>query len=236
MKLNEFDKQKTEKLKGNLKAVVFDMDGLMFNTEWLIKYCWDVTGKEMGYDNFGDNIYNTLGMNYNRRREYFLDKYGEDFDFEGFTDRYREVSADYLAKNGTPVKKGLINILEFLKENKIKMAVATSSSRKYAMSKICDVGIEGYFDTIICGDMVTKSKPDPQIYKMACDGLGVDYTSCIAFEDSPNGIRSAYAAGMNPIMIPDLLADAPEEVEEMIVAKLEDLDEAIKFLKNILEK
>lgn len=234
MKLNEFNKQKTEELKGNLKAVVFDMDGLMFNTEWLIKYCWDVTGKEMGYDNFGDNIYNTLGMNYNRRREYFLDKYGKDFDFEGFTDRYREVSADYLAKNGTPVKKGLNNILEFLKEKGIKMAVATSSSRKYAMSKICDVGIEGYFDTIICGDMVTKSKPDPQIYKMACDGLGVDYASCIAFEDSPNGIKSAYAAGINPIMIPDLLADAPKEVEKMLVAKLEDLDEAIKFLNNIL--
>lgn len=111
------------------------------------------------------------------------------------------------------------------------MAVATSSSRKYAMSKIESVGIVGYFDTIICGDMVTKSKPDPQIYKMACDGLGVDYANCIAFEDSPNGIRSAYAAGMNPIMIPDLLADAPEEVEEMLVAKLKDLDEAVEFLK-----
>lgn len=106
MKLNEFNKQRTEELNGNLKAVVFDMDGLMFNTEWLIKYCWDVTGKEMGYDNFGDNIYNTLGMNYNRRREYFLDKYGEDFDFEGFTDRYREVSADYLAKMELQLRRG----------------------------------------------------------------------------------------------------------------------------------
>ena len=65
-----------------------------------------------------------------------------------------------MAKNGTPVKKGLVNILEFLKENGIKMAVATSSSRKYAMSKIEDVGVEGYFYTIICGDMVTKSKPE----------------------------------------------------------------------------
>lgn len=231
MKLNEFDKQKTDELKGNLKAVVFDMDGLMFNTEWLIKYCWDVTGKEMGYDSFGDNIYNTLGMNYNRRREYFLDKYGEDFDFEKFTDRYREVSADYLEKNGTPVKNGLINILKFLKENGIKMAVATSSSRKYAMSKIESVDITRYFDTIICGDMVTKSKPDPQIYKVACDNLDVDYKNCIAFEDSPNGIKSAYTAGMNPIMIPDLLADAPKEVEEMLVAKLESLDDAIEFLK-----
>ena len=231
MKLNEFDKQRTEELKGNLKAVVFDMDGLMFNTEWVIRYSWEITGKEIGYENFGKNIFNALGMNYNRRKEYFLGKYGEEFDFEGFVDRYREVSSDYLAKNGIPVKNGLKNILEFLKDNGIKMAVATSSSRKYAMSKIESVGIEGYFDTIICGDMVTKSKPDPQIYKMACDGLGVDYASCIAFEDSPNGIRSAYVAGMNPIMIPDLLADAPKEVEEMLVAKLEDLDEAIEFLR-----
>lgn len=231
MKLNEFNKQRVENLKGNLEAVVFDMDGLMFNTEWVIRYSWEVTGKEMGYENFGQNIFNALGMNYNRRKEYFLGKYGEDFDFEGFVDRYREVSTSYIRENGTPVKKGLYNILKFLKEKGIKMAVATSSSKKFAMDKIIDVGIEDYFDVIVCGDMVTKSKPDPQIYKMACDKLGVDYNRCVAFEDSPNGIRSSSAAGMNPIMIPDLVADAPEDVEEMLVAKLESLDKAVEFLE-----
>lgn len=232
MKLNEINNQKMYKLKGNLKAVVFDMDGLMFNTEWVIKYSWDIVGKEIGYDNFGDNIYNSLGMNYNRRKEYFLKKYGEKFDFEKFTERYRKVSSDYLEKNGVPIKKGLKNILNSLKENDIKMAVATSSSRKFAMNKIKDANIEDYFDIIICGDMVSKSKPDPQIYQIACEKLGIESNKCIAFEDSINGIKSANCAGLNTIMIPDLVADAPCDIEKNLLAKLEDLDKAVDFLKN----
>lgn len=231
MDLNEFNKEKVNILKNNLKAAVFDMDGLMFNTEWVIKYSWEIVGKEMGYENFSDNIYNTLGMNHNRRKEYFLSKYGENFDFDNFTERYREISMKYMEENGTPIKKGLRNILSYLKENKIKMAIATSSSRKFAMDKILDAGVEDYFDVIICGDMVTKSKPDPQIYKIACEKLNIDYKDCIAFEDSPKGIISAYSAGLNPIMIPDLIENAPEEVEDMLIAKLESLDDAVEFIK-----
>lgn len=234
MKLNNFNEKKAENLKKNLKAVVFDMDGLMFNTEYIIKYSWDVVGEEMGYENFGDNIFNTLGMNHNQRKEYFFKKYGEKFDFERFTDRYREITKLYIEKNGVPIKKGLKNILEYLKNNKIKMAVATSSSRAFAMDKIKKANIEKYFSVIICGDMVTKSKPDPQIYIKACDSLGVEYGNCIAFEDSPKGIEAANLAGMNPIMIPDLIKDAPSEVEEILLAKFESLDEAREFLENVI--
>ncbi|WP_300276573.1 HAD family hydrolase [Peptacetobacter sp.] len=232
MEINEFNEIKAKTLRKNLEAVVFDMDGLIFNTEWIIKYSWDIVGKEMGFENFGDNIFNTLGMNHNQRKEYFREKYGEEFEFDKFTERYREVSSLYMEKNGIPIKKGLKNILEYLKNNKIKMAVATSSSRAFAMDKIKKVGIEKYFDIIICGDMVTKSKPDPQIYIKACDELKVNYNNCIAFEDSPKGIIAADLAGMNPIMIPDLIKNAPSEVEEILLAKFESSDEAIDFIEN----
>ncbi len=105
MEINEFNEIKAKTLRKNLEAVVFDMDGLIFNTEWIIKYSWDIVGKEMGFENFGDNIFNTLGMNHNQRKEYFREKYGEEFEFDKFTERYREVSSLYMEKNGIPIKK-----------------------------------------------------------------------------------------------------------------------------------
>lgn len=221
------------KLNEKISGIVFDMDGLMFNTEWVVKHSWDLAGKELGYENFGDNIYNTLGMNFNARKEYFLNKYGNDFDFEKFTDMYRAHSLGYLEENGTPVKKGLFELLEYLKKEEVPMAVATSSTEQFAMSKLTETKVKDYFDYIICGSMVEFSKPHPQIYQIACRELGIDPSKAIALEDAPNGIRAALGAGMNVVMIPDLLKDAPKEIEEKLMAKLESLDKVIELLEEI---
>ena len=213
------------------KGVVFDMDGLMFNTEWVVKYSWDMAGKDMGYESFGDNIYNTLGMNKAARKEYFLEKYGENFDFDGFTEIYREYCLSYLKEKGTPIKPGLFELLEYLKSEGIPMVVATSSNEEFAMSKLKETGCLKYFKRVICGNMVTKSKPDPQIYNIARKELGMDASDVLALEDAPNGIRAALAAGINVIMIPDLLENAPSELEGKLTAKLEDLNKVVEFIK-----
>lgn len=204
------------------KAVVFDMDGLMFDSEREVQYAWDITGEEMGYGRLGHHIYHTLGMNRNSREAYFKEHCGADFPFEKFQDRYREVAGEYSAVHGIQAKPGLYELLEALKKRKIPMAVATSSSPGHAAHYLEHSAVKAYFQVIVTGDMVTKAKPDPQIYQIACSRLGVDNGCTLALEDSYNGLWAAYRAGMKPVMVPDLLKDdAP--VREIIYAKADSL-------------
>ena len=205
-----------------IRGVVFDMDGLMFDSERIVKLSWDVAGEELGYGKLGDNIVNTLGFNVDKRKAYFQNKYGETFPFEPFLEHYRAAFHRYEEEHGIPVKKGLHELLKTLKELEIPMAVATSSSHQYAMKNLEREGIVQFFACIVTGGMVTEAKPSPEIYRKACEGLQISPSYGLALEDSYNGIRSAYSAGMKPIMVPDLLP-ATDEMRSMSVAVLEDL-------------
>ena len=210
-------------------AVVFDMDGLMFDSERIIQISWNRAGLKMGYKDLGDtNVKNTLGFNNERRRQYFLDAYGAAFPYEEFRRRYRQEFAAYVDEHGLPAKKGLHELLKILESRGISMAVATSSSREYALGNITREGIEQYFQTIITGDMVTKAKPDPEIYVKACEALNVDPRQAMALEDSYHGIRSAYRAGMLPVMVPDLLRDI-SPVETLLAGCADSLLEVAKW-------
>ena len=189
------------------KAVVFDMDGLMLDTERIIKYSWDVTGENLGYGKLGDNIKNTLGMNRAQRNAYFLKKYGANFPLEAFLDGYHQVYYDYEKEKGIPKKEGLLSLLDYLKKKNIPMAVATSTHQMYATEALKEQGNFDYFQEIITGDCVEHGKPHPAIYALACEKLEVSPAAALALEDSYNGIISAGKAGMKVIMIPDLLED-----------------------------
>lgn len=215
------------------KGIVFDIDGLMFDTESIVKRSWDKVGPLLGYGELGDNIYHTLGMNAQRREEYFREKYGDEFPYERFSDLYREACAKDMEENGVPVKTGLMGLLQWIKEQGIPMAVATGSSEKYAMRKLKRSNCLDYFEAIICGNMIQRSKPDPEIYLRACEALGIDPTDALAFEDSPNGIRSALNAGMEVIMVPDLIQNVGDDLEEKLFAKLENLTEAKEMLRGM---
>jgi HAD superfamily hydrolase (TIGR01509 family) len=205
-----------------IKGVVFDMDGLMVDTERVIKYSWDVTGEKLGYQNFGDNILMTLGKNRVQRNEYFIGKYGEDFPLQQFLDGYHQVYYEFEKEHGIPVKEGLFELLELLKKKNIPMAVATSTYREHTIPELEKQGILPYFQEIITGDMVKKGKPDPEIYQKACQKLQVYPQEALALEDSYTGIRSAWSAGMKVIMIPDLLED-DEPVKECLSGRMKSL-------------
>lgn len=197
-----------KKIENLPKAVVFDMDGLMFDSERIIQMAWNEAGQKMGYGRLGDeNSKNTMGYNNDRRRQYFLETYGAAFPYEEFRDCYRTEFAAYVKTHGLPAKKGLHELLEILKKRGIAMAIATSGGREYALENVRREGIEPYFQCIITGDMVMKAKPDPEIYQKACAALGVEPGDAMALEDSYYGIRAAAAAGMMAVMIPDLLPD-----------------------------
>ena len=127
-----------------IRAVIFDMDGLMFDTEDLVRRAWDFAGGRLGYEHFGDNIFNTLGKGDRDRRIYFADKYGQDFPYDQFKQDYHNFYYEEIEKKGVPVKPGLYRLLEYLYENDIPAAVATSSSRRSAAAKLEETDIEKY--------------------------------------------------------------------------------------------
>lgn len=217
-----------------LEAVIFDMDGLMFDSERVVMHSWDVAGEKLGYGPLGHNIYHTLGMGAALREQYFRNTYGETFPYEQFREIYREAYYAYADQYGVPVKEGLLELLQLLKELKISAAMATSTASWDALKRLRKERLEEYFQAIITGDMVTETKPSPEIYEKACKALEVEPTHAIALEDAWNGILSAHRAGMHPIMIPDMQKDSGP-VEQYLLAKMDSLCEVADWLRKEAE-
>ena len=196
------------------KAVVFDMDGVIFDSEKMILDIWVELGKEHNIPNVEENMYKCLGVNAVETKQIFLRAYGEDFPY----DEYKaEVSRRYHAVSDgglLPLKPGVVELLTYLKEKGYRIGLASSTREACVRQELEDARIIDYFENLTCGDMLKKSKPEPDIYLMACEKLGIVPGEAIAIEDSFNGIRSAYAAGMTPIMVPDLIPPSEEMKEK----------------------
>lgn len=188
-----------------LKGLVFDMDGLLFDTERIVQRSWNLSGADLGYCDIGAHIYNIIGFNRGKRAEYFKGVYGEDFPHDMFQETAARYFTEIVEKEGLPVKNGVGEILEFAKKHGLSIGLATSSSAEYALENLRSAGIYDYFDGYVCGNMVKKSKPDPEIYLKACAAIGINPSEAVALEDAPSGIASAYAAGLRTVMIPDLV-------------------------------
>lgn len=213
-----------------IQAVLFDMDGLLLDTERIVQLAWNQAGEAMGYGKIGESIVETIGLNRSSRDQYFKSKYGEDFPFDVFSQLSTEAFVKYKEENGISVKPGAVPLLSWLSDRKIKMAVATSSSEGYAASVLDEAGLLPFFQRLICGNMVKRSKPEPDIYLTACEALQVDPTRAMALEDSPFGLESAWRAGVLPIMIPDLVP-YKKEYEKYTKIWLPSLYEVISFLE-----
>ena len=214
-----------------IHGIVFDMDGLLFDSERIVQRAWETAGRELEIPDMGSHIYHTLGMNRKGRNEYFARAIGEDFPFEEFGRRNRKAFVRIVEEEGLPMKTGARELLEYVKAEGYKVGIATSSSGDYAKGNLIQARIYKYFDGGVFGDMVTKAKPDPEIYLAACRKIGVSPGECMALEDSPAGIRSASRAGMIPVMVPDLV-EPTEEIRKMTYAVCKSLWE----VKGLLEE
>ena len=213
-----------------MKAVIFDMDGVLFDTEKLAVKCWDTIGVEVGLGKVGYMVYKTLGRTQQESVKIFEKEFGSKFNNGIFQAHYKAYLDEYYKRNPVPVKKGVLEILTFLKENGYKTAVASSSSRESVFHHLRDAGIENYFDSVICGDMIKKSKPDPDIYLAAADSLSVMPCDCYAVEDSQSGLYSAHNAGMTVVYIPDLYI-ADDKTKEIIDLEFDTLTQFKNYLK-----
>lgn len=214
----------------NIKGIIFDMDGLMLDTEKLLTCFWIKAAGEYGFDMKMEHV---LGIR-SLAAKYAIPKlqniFGEDFDYRAIRSRRIELMNDYIKENGIEKKKGLDELLEFLK-GKFSIAVATATDYERTEMYLKKVGVFDYFDKIICGPMVENGKPAPDIYLKAAEELGLPPEECVALEDSPNGILSAYRAGCKPIMVPDL-SQPDEETASMLYAKADSLSDVIDILNS----
>ena len=208
-----------------IKALLFDMDGTMFDTENLSVIAWQEVSKSLGFEVDPGFIVSCMGLTSKLIKEKYIKEYGDIVPYEVFRERELKFMRDWTDKNGVPIKAGLVETLDFARKNGLKRGVATSSMKQRAMYSIEKSGLLPYFDVIITGDMCEKSKPEPDIYLLAADRIGVDIKECAVFEDSHNGIISASRSGAYAILIPDVVPvdDEMKAAADMTLGRLDDI-------------
>lgn len=213
-----------------IQAVIFDMDGLMIDSERVtfegyVKYC-----KELKKD-FTEDIYKRcLGKPVPGIHQVFYDEYGDDFPIPEIMKKVHTYMADRFEKEGVPLKKGLLPLLQYLKEHQIKTIVATSSDRVRVDSILKRANMIQYFDDSICGDEVTNGKPDPEVFLRSLEKLHVDAKDAIVLEDSEAGIQAAFRANIKVICVPDMKYPEPE-YEKLAYKIVDDLSKVIEIIK-----
>lgn len=185
------------------QAVVFDMDGLMLDTEAVSLECWVAAAHEHGWEVPHELCLAMIGLNSKSAQLLLREALGETFPMQAI---YASSHERYLARlrQGVPVKPGLHRLLDYLRECELPLAVATSTRRALAIDKLERHGLMRYFDSLVGGDEIAQGKPAPDIYLEAAARLGVPPVRCIALEDSEPGLRAAHGAGMACIVVPDL--------------------------------
>lgn len=212
------------------KAVIFDMDGLMIDSERVTYNEYVKKLAQLGHHDFTEELYrNCLGKNKQGICQVFIDHYGQDFPMTEVWDDVH-VWIDESLRQYVPKKKGLVELLEYLKTNNYKTIVATSSGRARVDEILKNAELTKYFDDTICGDEVTHGKPHPEIFLTACQKLDVKPEEALVLEDSEAGILAAYDGHIDVICVPDMKYPEQQFVEK--VTKIVDsLDEVIDYLK-----
>lgn len=213
-------------------AVVFDMDGVIFDSERLILVCWEKVGQKHGLVGIKEAALDCIGTNAVKTKEIMKEHYGEAFPYEAYSKEASVMFHEVVDRDGLPVKKGVRELMEYLKAQSIPMALASSTRLQVVTQELQQAGLYKYFRAVVGGDQLKRSKPAPDIYLVACEKLGVEPADAYAIEDSYNGIRSSHSAGMRPIMVPDLLP-ATEEMYEKSVAVLDNLVMVKDFFQEI---
>lgn len=215
-----------------IKAIIFDMDGLMIDSERVTFECYQERLKDMNLT-MDEEFYKTLlGKPIKGIYQRFYDVYGNDFPIQNVIQDVHQLMAERFETEGVPVKKGLVELLHYLKDNNYKTIVATSSNRDRVDKILAQAKITEFFDDSICGDEVTKGKPNPEVFLKSCQKLGVNVDEAIVLEDSEAGIQASYDANIKVICIPDMKYPK-KQYEEKTFKILKDLTEVTVYLKSL---
>jgi len=209
-----------------LQGVVFDMDGVLIDSEALYQRAAIDAARALGFKLSKELLLLTVGTTADRTEQIIKQGMGDDFPFARYDDNLRQWLAAQMMAH-VPVKPGVREILGRLNEMEIPLAVATSTGEEAAHHHLNRSDLAVHFDHIITRDDVVYGKPHPEPYLLAAEKLEAEPEFCLAIEDSHNGVRSAHAAGMQTIMVPDMLAATPE-IRALCIAVMDDLHQLKK--------
>lgn len=200
-----------------IKAVLFDLDGTVLDTEKLLVRYWCQAANEAGYPMRPEHALELRSLAAAYAAPLLRQWFGEDCSFQALRARRMELMAEHIERHGLEVKAGIPALLSELGKEGIRRAIVTATNPERAAEYLKMTGLYGEFDDLISAHMVQNGKPKPDVYLYAAERLGLSPAECIAVEDSPNGVRSASAAGCHTVMIPDL-TEPDEELLELLFA------------------
>ena len=218
-----------------ISGLIFDMDGVIFDTEKMLAHFWNKAALEFGYDM---NISHSIAIRSTapkKAEEILKGFFGDEFDYYAVRERRRKLMNEYIDKNGLPVKDGVFKILKMAKKNNLKTSIATATDIERTKWYLEKENLTDYFDTVSTTQMVERGKPYPDIYQYACMSIGLSPLRCAAFEDSDNGIKSACNAGCKVFVIPDL-TQPDDEIKKMAFRVENNLSKASDYIENVILK
>lgn len=217
----------------NIQGILFDMDGVILDTEKLYSRFWQEAANALGYPMTKEQSLGMRSLNREAGEAKLQSYFGKEISYTEVRNKRIELMDAYIEKEGVYLKPGVTTLLEYLEKMGIKKAIATSSPIERTIKYLSSVNLDKRFDKLISGYMVEKGKPEPDIYLYAAKELGLKPENCLVLEDSPAGILAAYRAGCIPVMVPDL--DEPDEdTKAMLYAKADGLESVIDIItKNL---
>ena len=215
-----------------IKAVLFDMDGVIFDTEREYLKEWEAIFKKYGYKMKKEIYISVMGRGRKKVKEIFKEKFGEDLPIDKMYIEKDKMLKKAVENNKVPLKEGALELLEFLKENGYKIALATSAKRERVKIQVSHAKIENIFDAIVCSEDITNSKPDPEIFLKAAEKVCVNPENCIVIEDSEAGIKAAFNAKMMGFHVEDL-KKADESILKYSYKTFKNLIEIKEYIKSM---
>ena len=216
-----------------IRAVIFDMDGTLFDTERVYHEAWYATRDALGlpHDRFELALKACTGRNYADSVALFSEHLGDLISFDDFIKaRMPFYDAAIARRGGLPKKAGIDELFSYLKQNGYRTGLVSSTRRPKVIEHLSEAGILDFFDVLVTGDMVSRGKPDPEGYQKAAEMLGLAAEECMGVEDSFVGVRAVNAAGLYTVMVPDMFEPTPE-IAALLDAKCETLAHIIPILE-----
>lgn len=213
-----------------IDTIIFDMDGTLIDTEKYFRRCWPKALAAFGYHMTDEQALSLRSLGRPFAPEHLKAMFGDKIDYHQVREKRKELVEECIKEQGIQLKPGVRELLTWLKEHNIRTAIATATDMERTHRYLTQLGILGYFDKLISATMVKEGKPSPDIYLYACEQMGRSPKECIAVEDSPNGVLSAYRAGCKVVMVPDQ-TQPDEELKEKLYACVDSLAELRELLK-----